>query len=257
MINKAEQICLAEFWESKMGIEKIPLFSEPENVFSFIADELEIFSDFCEKMDLKKFSVKDLLDGKRMLQKESKRLADAAMDYALKGNADAHPDYEKVIAYGVSTLEKINEAIAYQRTLVYWIKKRQDKLRMPFYVEPIKGMTGSKVDRIRGLQPYFASNKVRMKADMGELERELLSFPNGSHDDIIDALSMQVGFWYQIGEEEERHKKIEVSDKNLMTGESVINELVGRAKNLNRYPYDMGLNAEAARIKQLREYNYV
>ncbi len=147
------------------------------------------------------------------------------------------------------------EAISYQRTLVYWVKKRQDKLNMPFYVEPIKGMTGSKVDRIRGLQPYFASGKIMIKASMGELERELLSFPNGAHDDIIDALSMHISFWYQIGEEEEKFKKVELSD-NAMVGKAIINELAGRANNLNIYPYDVGINADAQRRKQLRSYNY-
>ena len=147
------------------------------------------------------------------------------------------------------------EAIAYQRTLVYWIKKRQEKLNMPFYVEPIKGLVGSKEDRIRGLQPYFAAGKIKIKTDMGELERELLSFPNGAHDDIIDALTMQISFWYQIGEEEKRFQK-DITSNNAMTGEAVMKELLGRAHKLNRYPYDVGINAESVRSSELRKYDY-
>jgi len=147
------------------------------------------------------------------------------------------------------------EAIAYQRTLVYWVKKRQDYLNMPFYVEPIKGMAGSKVDRIKGLQPYFAAGKISMRADMGELERELLSFPHGTHDDIIDALSMQRDFWYKIGEDEKVHREIQNRD-NDFSGQSILDELMGRANMANRYPFDMGLNYEKVKQNQLREYSY-
>ncbi len=145
------------------------------------------------------------------------------------------------------------EAIAYQRTLVYWVRKRQEKLNMIFYIEPIKGMIGSKVDRIRALQPYFAAGKISFKTDMIDLERELLAFPNGAHDDIIDALSMQLSFWYQIREEEIKYKQEQISD-NEMTGLSVINELNGRVNKLNRYPYDIGIKADAVRHEQLRRY---
>ncbi len=147
------------------------------------------------------------------------------------------------------------EAIAYQRTLVYWVRKRQENLNLPFYVEPIKGLHGSKVDRIRGLQPYFAAGRVQIRSTMPELERELISFPNGAHDDIIDALSMQIAFWYQIGEQSTEAAK-ELNDKNEMLGQSIISELTGRAKNLKRYPYDIGINADRERHTQLRRYEY-
>ena len=147
------------------------------------------------------------------------------------------------------------EAIAYQRTLVYWIKKRQEKLNLPFYVEAIKGMSGSKVDRIKGLQPYFAASNIMIKSEMEELERELISFPLGAHDDIIDSLSMQVGFWYQIGEQEKTYRK-STMPHNAMTGQAIIDEILGRSKKLNEYPYDMGIMADAVRHEELRSYQY-
>lgn len=147
------------------------------------------------------------------------------------------------------------EAIGYQRTLVYWVKRRQEKMNMPFYVDAIKGLSMSKVDRIRGLQPYVASGRIKVKSDMGELEREMLSFPNGAHDDIIDALSMQIDFWYKIGEEKTSEERDKISE-NAMVGQAIIDELTGRAKKLNRYPYDIGLNADKVKQNELREYNY-
>jgi len=147
------------------------------------------------------------------------------------------------------------EAIAYQRTLVYWVKKRQEYLNTFFYIEAVKGMKGSKVDRIKGLQPYFAAGKISMRADMEELERELLAFPHGTHDDIIDALSMQRDFWYKIGEEEKVSREIE-NRANDFSGQSILDELMGRAVNVKRYPFDIGLNYEKAKANQLREYSY-
>jgi predicted phage terminase large subunit-like protein len=131
------------------------------------------------------------------------------------------------------------EGIAYQRTLGYWLKKRPDYLKMPFYVEVIKGMRGSKEDRIRGLQPYFAADKIALKPTMGELERELLAFPHGSHDDIIDALSMHLSFWHRIGESK-RVKEESANDTNDFSGQAIINELLGRQVTMNRFPNDVG-----------------
>lgn len=147
------------------------------------------------------------------------------------------------------------EAIAYQRTLVYWLKKRQEKLNMMFYVEPIKGLKGSKVDRIKGLQPFFAAGNVYISAHMPELERELLAFPMGVHDDVIDALSMHMSFWHRIVEEEEKYKVIKTKAHDF-SGQSIIDEMLDRPKQLNKYPYDVGIKADSVRYKQVREYTY-
>ena len=115
--------------------------------------------------------------------------------------------------------------------------------------------TYAKNVNIRGDVNNFAAGKIKIKADMADLERELLSFPNGAHDDIVDALSMQIGFWYQIGEEEKQYEEDELN-KNMMIGKAIIEELTGRAFKLNRYPYDVGINADASRSRQFRSYSY-
>jgi len=86
------------------------------------------------------------------------------------------------------------ESIAYQRTLAYWIKQKQQKRGIYFDIDEVKHHKASKLDRIKGLQPYFAANNIFIKKHMKELESELKVFPYGKHDDVIDALSMLLPF---------------------------------------------------------------
>lgn len=48
----------------------------------------------------------------------------------------------------------------------------------------------SKDSRIRAMQPMYFRKQVYHREGMKDLEQELLSFPNGAHDDILDALHM-------------------------------------------------------------------
>lgn len=145
------------------------------------------------------------------------------------------------------------EAIAYQRTLGYWLRRRQDKTGTKFYVEEIRSLQGSKEDRIRALQPYFSSGQIRIRTGMSDLERELLSFPKGAHDDLIDALSMQVGFWNDAialkVEERNYNKKIEPH-----SGRAILDNLKSRVVSKHRYPYDIGLKRDTH--VGYREYQY-
>lgn len=160
--------------------------------------------------------------------------------------------FDHVRAY--KPLEVIVESIGYQRTLNYWVRKRMNQLNMLFYINEITGLSGSKVDRIRGLQPYFAENKIILKSSMNELEQELLAFPKGKHDDLVDALSMQMRFWYNITESYQReHEEDKKDDK--FTGASVIKEMRLRAVNKNSYPHDIGCLGER-NSGEKREYSF-
>ncbi len=144
------------------------------------------------------------------------------------------------------------EAIGYQRTLIHWVQKRQNETGQVFYIDPIKSHKVSKVDRVRGLQPYFAGHMIMIKSDMGELERELLSFPNAAHDDIVDALSMHIKFWYQecsMSNQDEQTKL----ENNPLSGASIMDEFLGRSRMRNRYPYDMGINGHGLDERIYRE----
>ena len=132
------------------------------------------------------------------------------------------------------------EAIGYQRTLLHFMKRRMKRtdLGVMMSVEEIRSHKQSKVDRIRGLQPYFAAGLISIRPGMSELEQELLAFPKGAHDDLIDALSMQIPFWVEMTQMSEMAIEEEFYDQ--MSGKAIISELRGRINGINQYPYDMG-----------------
>lgn len=148
------------------------------------------------------------------------------------------------------------EAISYQRTINYWLKRTKEKLNRRFYVEEIKthGRV-SKEMRIRALQPYFADGLVFIRAHMGDLERELLAFPRGAHDDILDALCMQVQFWNNETEMR-RAEKEEKTNIDPLSGACIIDELLKRVTKTREYPYDIGHLRERVEGKELRSYQY-
>jgi len=135
------------------------------------------------------------------------------------------------------------EAVAYQKTLSYWIAQKQKQLNEMFYVEEVKNARASKASRIMGLQPWFSAGRVYIRRDHTDLERELLSFDPakkaGGHDDLIDALSMHIEFWTRCMDMYKKAKKEEASF-DPFSGASVIDELMSRAVKEDQYPYDIG-----------------
>ncbi len=65
-----------------------------------------------------------------------------------------------------------------------------------FVIQEVKPDTNeTKVARIRGLIPHYSNRRVFHAPALYSLEEQLMEFPKGMHDDIIDALSYQVKFW--------------------------------------------------------------
>jgi predicted phage terminase large subunit-like protein len=83
------------------------------------------------------------------------------------------------------------ESVAYQKSLSYFIKEEQRKKGVYFDIIDIKQGQADKETRLRGLIPMYKAGVIwhRPTAD-SELEAELLQFPQGKHDDRIDALKM-------------------------------------------------------------------
>jgi predicted phage terminase large subunit-like protein len=91
--------------------------------------------------------------------------------------------------------EKVGiETVAYQKSLVYFIeeeKKRSHSTVSSMRIQEIKADT-DKERKIKGLQPRYAIGSVYHRENDENtrvLEGELLRFPRGSTDDLIDALA--------------------------------------------------------------------
>lgn len=83
------------------------------------------------------------------------------------------------------------ETVAYQAALMHFIEKEMPKRGIFFRITSLKAEKKKEI-RIDTLQPRFAVGTVwfrRNAAWLDRLEAELLAYPHGAHDDIIDALA--------------------------------------------------------------------
>jgi predicted phage terminase large subunit-like protein len=92
------------------------------------------------------------------------------------------------------------EGVGYQRALQAFVKEEMKRRNMFFNIEELKATRGTKEERIRGLIPRFKAGTIFLKPGMDDLEDELLKFPKGEHDDIIDALAYQLQIAYAAKE---------------------------------------------------------
>ena len=84
------------------------------------------------------------------------------------------------------------EEVAFQRALRYSINKEQETRKRYLNIIELKPHARNKDQRIKALQPLYANGKVLHNRDIPYtiyLEDELLRFPKGKHDDVIDALA--------------------------------------------------------------------
>ena len=83
------------------------------------------------------------------------------------------------------------EDVAYQKALLYFL---DEEMRRRNTIIPVTGVRPpsdkSKETKILGLVPRFEWGRIRLNQGLVDLETELLSFPRGKHDDIIDSLAM-------------------------------------------------------------------
>lgn len=84
------------------------------------------------------------------------------------------------------------ETIATQKNIQYMLNNEQKNRGIWLPVKEIKSRTATKESRIEALAPYYEFGRVhhiKESNQLDELEYELLHFPKGSHDDVIDALA--------------------------------------------------------------------
>lgn len=88
--------------------------------------------------------------------------------------------------------EKVGiETVAYQKALIHFMKSEMKRRHTFINVQELKS-SSSKESRIRALIPYYQNDMIFHNRDCKELEDQLTRFPSGRHDDIADALSMQL-----------------------------------------------------------------
>lgn len=89
------------------------------------------------------------------------------------------------------------EVNGFQRTLKLAVEEEMRRRKQYFPVEEVKtGPEKSKENRIKVLEPFYRRGDMHHAKwmDGKELETELLTFPKGKNDDLIDAMSMCVPF---------------------------------------------------------------
>jgi hypothetical protein len=74
-----------------------------------------------------------------------------------------------------------------------WLLDQEKKKRNHFpIVKDLPWVTDKKERIIIPLQPRYVNHAIFHKKDMGDLETQLLRFPSGTHDDLLDATSIGV-----------------------------------------------------------------
>lgn len=76
------------------------------------------------------------------------------------------------------------ETVGYQEMLREYLREKEYIPGLEIKESP----RTAKSHRLEQLEPYFLQRRVFLKEDMGELRDELLLYPRGKHDDLLDAL---------------------------------------------------------------------
>lgn len=88
------------------------------------------------------------------------------------------------------------ESVGFQRTLKYAIEKEMVRRGKHFPIDELKAPTvgNGKEYRIKALEPFYRNKTIYHASWMKgkALETQLLTFPKGKHDDLIDALANQL-----------------------------------------------------------------
>lgn len=82
------------------------------------------------------------------------------------------------------------EEVAYQKALLYFLDEEMRRRNKLLPIQGVKPPTDrNKQMRILSMVPRFEWNHIFLSKGLNDLEMELLQFPRGAHDDVIDALA--------------------------------------------------------------------
>jgi predicted phage terminase large subunit-like protein len=99
------------------------------------------------------------------------------------------------------------EEVAFQKSLLYFLDEEMRRRNVLLPIKGIKPPTDkTKQMRILSLVPRFEWGHITLSPGLNDLELELLQFPRGAHDDLIDALA-SVEYIYFPPEKEKKWAK--------------------------------------------------
>ncbi len=121
---------------------------------------------------------------------------DAGIYYVLDAYADKISDLkliEKIIEKYQAFKPKaiIFETVAFQEIYKNQVMRETSKRGIHLPIKPIKPKVQKEV-RIQKLSPLIENGLIKFKQNQKLLIEQLLEFPKGSHDDLIDALEMAI-----------------------------------------------------------------
>jgi hypothetical protein len=110
---------------------------------------------------------------------------DMLMEYVFNLDAKYMGIVKKVIYHGF-------EKGKYEK-VAKWLLDQEKRKRGKFPIFKDVSWVTDKKERITvPLQPRYANHAIFHRKDMGDLESQLMRFPSGTHDDILDALTIAV-----------------------------------------------------------------
>lgn len=108
------------------------------------------------------------------------------------------------------------ESVGYQEMLREYLRTRCEEENIFISGLEIKeAPRTSKSSRLETMEPYFAQGKMYIKKDMLDLKDELLLYPRGKHDDLLDGMYYAMkGMYKPSHEEKAENKKSDTYVKN-------------------------------------------
>lgn len=121
----------------------------------------------------------------------------------LKLNPKGLVDYIMALVDRYGNVKKVLIETVVSQIMLMDLLQNEMKARNKFFViEEVKPENNeNKSVRIRNLIPQYANRRIFHAPGCYELEEQLIEFPRGAHDDIIDSLSYQVKHWQAFNKE--------------------------------------------------------
>jgi len=113
------------------------------------------------------------------------------------------------------------ETVGYQEMLRDYLKRKCEEDRLFISGLEIKeNPRTSKSSRLETLEPYFAQKKFYIQKNMQELKDELLLYPRGKHDDLLDGLFYANKNIYSPHHDvKDKNKKKKTGNNKITTGD--------------------------------------